>query len=143
MRTKKQPRVSIITLVADRPIGEIENYLKLIEKINYSNYELILLINNKDKEYSRRIVLLSANYSWLRIIDNQSNLGFCAGMNIGIRSALKNGADYTLLLNDDVIVKKNIIEKLLAPLQLNKRIGLVSPIIMQYPDQQKLCYSGR
>lgn len=142
MKIKKQPKVSAITVVAHRSIKEIEGYLRLVEKISYPNFELILLINNEHKKYAQQIILLSANYTWVRVINNQANLGFCAGANIGIKSALKSGADYTLLLNDDVIVKKNIIEELLAPFLFDKRIGLVSPIIMQHPDQQKIWYAG-
>lgn len=139
---KKHPKVSIITLVAQRPIEEIKKYLDSIGKITYPNFELILIINNEREKYAEDIIFLASHYPGIQIINNHRNLGFCAGANTGLKVALKNKSDFTLLLNDDVIVKRNIIEELLLPFRTNKKIGLVSPLIMQYPDAQKIWYAG-
>lgn len=46
--------------------------------------------------------------------NNKNNLGFAAGSNVGIRRAIKNGAEAVLLLNQDTIVKDDFLLSLLA-----------------------------
>lgn len=43
---------------------------------------------------------------------NGKNLGYTGGMNVGIRHALKNGADWVILLNDDIRFSKIDVLKL-------------------------------
>lgn len=59
------------------------------------------------------------------VIDNsKKNLGFAKGMNVGIRQAIKNGAEAVLLLNQDTVVEKNF----LAPL-LENSADIIGPVI--------------
>lgn len=46
----------------------------------------------------------------ISILRSDENLGFTGGCNIGIDYALKNGADYVLLINNDAVVDPNCIE---------------------------------
>ena len=65
----------------------------------------------------------------LKIINNKENLGYAGGMNIGIRYALSKGADYVLLLNNDVFFEKEIISNLVNFFEKNKNAGIVAPAI--------------
>jgi GT2 family glycosyltransferase len=60
----------------------------------------------------------------LKIIKNKKNLGFAGGVNVGIREALKNGAEAVLLLNQDTKVEKDF----LPPL-LENPADIVGPVI--------------
>jgi len=55
---------------------------------------------------------------------NQKNLGFAGGVNVGIRKALKDGAEAVLLLNQDTVVEKDF----LSPL-LENPADIVGPVI--------------
>jgi len=57
-------------------------------------------------------------------IFNQRNLGFAGGVNVGIKEALKNGAEAVLLLNQDTKVEKDF----LFPL-LENPADIVGPVI--------------
>lgn len=46
------------------------------------------------------------------VISNRQNLGYTGGMNIGIKKALSEGAEWVVLLNDDVKLNKSDIDKL-------------------------------
>ena len=48
----------------------------------------------------------------IKIIKNKTNLGFAAGNNIGIKYALRHGADAVLLLNQDTVTQKNFLKPL-------------------------------
>ncbi len=65
----------------------------------------------------------------LRIIENKKNLGFAEGNNIGIRFALKNKADYVLILNNDTLVEKNLLIELLETAKKYNDFGAASPKI--------------
>ncbi|MEK9200661.1 MAG: glycosyltransferase family 2 protein, partial [Patescibacteria group bacterium] len=56
----------------------------------------------------------------VKIIENQKNLGFAAGNNIGIN---KSEGEYVLLLNPDTIVYPNTIETVLEYLKKNLYVG--------------------
>ncbi|MFZ5366022.1 MAG: glycosyltransferase family 2 protein [Patescibacteria group bacterium] len=79
----------------------------------------------------------------LKIIENNQNLGFAEGNNVGIRYALKNGADYVLILNPDTIVDENLILQLISAsggsafggkvARADSRIGILGPKIYFAP----------
>src|SRR3989344_4898538 len=73
----------------------------------------------------------------LKIINNKENLGYAGGMNIGIRYALSKGADYVLLLNNDVFFEKEIISNLVNFFEKNKNAGIVAPAIKFIKKKKK------
>jgi len=73
----------------------------------------------------------------LTLIKNDKNYGFAEGNNIGIRYALKVFApDYILLLNNDVVVDKNLLTHLASFADENEHIGIVGPRILYYNSGQ-------
>jgi len=58
-----------------------------------------------------------------------ANLGYAAGNNIGLQLAMQFGAGYILVLNDDTEIASDMISVLVAHLQRDQRIGIVSPKI--------------
>ena len=54
------------------------------------------------------------------LIENDENYGWAKGNNIGIEYSLKNGADYVLLCNNDILLKDNdVITKLVSTVEDN------------------------
>ena len=62
-----------------------------------------------------------------RFVETGANLGFAGGNNVGMKDATRRGADYVLLLNNDVIVPNDIFAKLIRIAESDKKIGLLSP----------------
>ena len=93
-----------------------------------SNFGEIVLVNNDSN-----IVLSSSAFPLiqqkLHIINNKKNLGFSAGVNVGVKFALSKGADKILILNNDTKILKPILKTLVAILDSDKSIGIVSPAI--------------
>ena len=93
---------------------------------------IIYLIDNDPEN---RILLKELSFTLkIHLITSKKNLGFAGGMNMGIREALKAKCKYILLLNNDIVVKPKLIEKLL--LYLTQGVDIASPIITYYdkPD---------
>lgn len=61
----------------------------------------------------------------IKIIENKENLGYAEGNNVGIRYALKNGADYVCLLNNDTRVSSDFLIQLIKVAESNREIGIV------------------
>jgi GT2 family glycosyltransferase len=66
--------------------------------------------------------------SKIHIIELKENLGFGKANNIGISMAVKLGADYVFLQNQDVYLHSDCIEKLIKNYQENKEYAILSPI---------------
>jgi hypothetical protein len=62
-----------------------------------------------------------------------ANLGFAGGVNVGIREALARGADRVLLVNSDVIVPPDCIERLERAIE-EPGIGIVGPTVVARSD---------
>jgi GT2 family glycosyltransferase len=69
------------------------------------------------------------SHSDVRRIDTGCNLGFSGGVNVGIRAALEHGADAVLLVNSDVILPPDCVERLERTMVRQAGCGIVGPAI--------------
>jgi GT2 family glycosyltransferase/glycosyltransferase involved in cell wall biosynthesis len=70
------------------------------------------------------------------------NLGFAAGMNAGIRHALARGANRVLLVNSDVIVPPDCVERLEQCLEEPPEAGIVGPVLLSRSEPDRLLSLG-
>jgi GT2 family glycosyltransferase len=103
-----------------------------------SNFKIILVDNESDNKKVKKF----KNRNEIEIIQNKKNEGFSKANNIGIDYALKNNYDYTLLINNDTIVEKNLIEVLLKTAQA-KNFSVVQPLILNYNGKEIWNAGGR
>lgn len=78
----------------------------------------------------------------LIIIENQANLGFAGGNNVGLRFALSQAFEYVWLLNTDTTVHPDALKKLIEPMTADANIGMCGSTLLYYhaPDTiQTLC----
>jgi GT2 family glycosyltransferase len=76
------------------------------------------------------------------LIENGANLGFSAGNNVGIAYALRRGARFLLLLNNDTAVDPDFIDELLRPLERDSRVGITGPKIYYYTPRNRIWFAG-
>ena len=103
-----------------------------------SNFKIILVDNESDNKKVKNF----KNRNEIEIIQNKKNEGFSKANNIGIDYALKNNYDYTILINNDTIVEKNLIEVLLKTAQA-KNFSVVQPLILKYNGKEIWNAGGR
>lgn len=110
--------------------------IESLQKITYPNYEIVVVDNASKGDDVER---LRTRYgSVVRIIQNDANLGFAEGNNVGVRDVLARGvSQYVLFLNSDTIVESNFLDRLVAKAESNPKIGLVGPEIRYYYDRDK------
>jgi GT2 family glycosyltransferase len=133
------PRVSIIILNWNGLEDTIE-CLESLKKINYPNYEVIVVDNGSQGDDVR--VLRERYRDYIHIIRNEKNYGFAKGNNVGIRYALDKGADYVLLLNNDTVVAPDFLDEMVRVAQSDERIGIVCPKMYRYSQPEKVCFDG-
>ncbi|MTI40903.1 glycosyltransferase family 2 protein [Fulvivirga lutimaris] len=87
----------------------------------------VLVIDNCSTDNT--VEIIKAEFSVIRLLEQQENLGFGRANNVGLRLALNEGADYFLLLNQDAYVENNMIEKLVDVFESDMyKTGIVSPL---------------
>lgn len=105
--------------------------LKNIKDDNFKHE--IVVVDNDSKD--RSVEFLSKKFPSLKILKNVSNLGFAGGNNRGINYALKNGADYIFILNNDTTVAPDIFKFLLSACR-DEKAGIVGPKIYFSPGRE-------
>lgn len=101
----------------------------------------IIVVDNGSVDNS--VLSIQARYSGrIRLIENDTNLGYAAASNQGIDSAMALGADWVLLLNNDTVVAENVFDKLINYVQNQEAFALFSPIIYYYDEPKTIWYAG-
>ncbi|KKR31694.1 MAG: hypothetical protein UT63_C0063G0007 [Candidatus Gottesmanbacteria bacterium GW2011_GWC2_39_8] len=97
----------------------IKNNLRLLSR----DYLIILVENGKERgeKYDGK------NFENIK---NPENLGFAGGCNVGIEWAIKKGAEYVFLLNQDAWVEDGCIEKLIKRAEAHPEVGILGPVIL-------------
>jgi GT2 family glycosyltransferase/glycosyltransferase involved in cell wall biosynthesis len=75
-------------------------------------------------------------------IETGRNLGFSGGMNVGIRRALEQGADQVVLVNSDVIVPPDCVERLQACLAGAPAAGIAGPVVLSRSEPDRIASLG-
>lgn len=124
----ENPKVSIVILTwnqCDMTLTQLKGVAELDTK--GFNAEMIVVDNGSTDD---TIKLLSdyklPNMSY-KFIETGSNLGFAGGNNIGIKDAIDRGADYVISMNNDLILSKDILVKMVKLAESDKTIGLIAP----------------
>jgi GT2 family glycosyltransferase len=101
----------------------------------------LLVVDNGSADGSAALV--RERYPTARLVENGRNLGFAAGMNVGMRllRAAPEPPDVVVLLNQDTVVAPDWLRSILEPFQQDERIGAVGCKIY-YPDGRTLQHAG-
>jgi GT2 family glycosyltransferase len=134
---KNLPIVSIVLLNWNGLEDTLECLFSL-KKLTYPAVEIIVVDNaSKDNQAEK----IESAFPDVTVLKQTENLGFCGGCNAGIKYALEGNSDFVMLLNNDTIVSTDLIENLLAGTEDLENAGAVSPLIMWYPETDKIWYS--
>ncbi|MEA2098434.1 MAG: glycosyltransferase family 2 protein [Patescibacteria group bacterium] len=113
--------------------------LKSLEKINYSNYKIIVVDNGSEDD---SVFEIKKQFSNIKIIENKKNLGFSGGNNVGIKYAISNGAHYVLLINNDTTVEKDFLSELVKKGESDEKIGVLGSKIYFHSEPNRIWFAG-
>ncbi|MCF2488810.1 glycosyltransferase family 2 protein [Dyadobacter sp. CY347] len=128
--------VSIVTVNFNQP-GITEDLLRSLKEVNtYPNLEIIVVDNGSKPDPVPGWIV---RYPDIKFIRSEKNTGFAGGNNIGLKYA---AGDYLFLINNDTEVTAGLIGKLVATIDANPKIGMISPKIHYFDQPGMLQYTG-
>lgn len=98
--------------------------------------EVFVVDNHSDDD---SVVTIREKYPWVRLIENQENLGFSKANNQAIR---QSQADYVLLLNPDTVVAEDTLRGVLTFMDEHPKAGGAG-VMMCYEDGSRAPESRR
>lgn len=123
-----------VVIVNYNGISDTKDCLKSLKKLQITNYKLQIIVVDNGSQKDDVAHLKREKH--IHLIVNKENTGFTGGNNAGIKYSLENGADYILLLNNDTIVKEDLVEKFLEASKKYPKAGIFSPKIYFYPGYE-------
>ena len=108
--------------------SHLEYCLPSLTATDYPNYTLVL-VDNASEDGS--VEFTRARFPEVTIIENDVNLGWSAGNNVGIRHALDGDADYVVLQNNDTRVDPRWLRGAVEVCESNARVGMVGFNMLQ------------
>jgi GT2 family glycosyltransferase len=121
---QREPLVAVVILNWREPDATIA-CVQAVRGLDYAN-KLIVVVDNGSAPAA---VAALSRLEGIVLVCNAANLGFTGGVNVGLREAMKLGADHVWLLNNDAATEPGTLRKLVAIAEADPRIGLASPVI--------------
>jgi len=93
----------------------------------------VYLVDNASSDGSVKFVREA--FPAVRVVMNARNLGFAGGNNEGIRVALREGAEFVVLLNSDTWVEPNWLSEFRALFAAEPTVSVATAMILNYDNQ--------
>lgn len=131
----KEPLVSV-SIVNYNGRRFLPEFFDSLFKQTYKNFEAIFVDNNSADD---SIEYVKHNYPQVKIIENKDNSGYAEGNNIGYSHSQ---GEFILVINNDTILKEDLIEKMLQAFDEIPNLGTVQPMVRLMNEKEKLDACG-
>lgn len=119
----------------------MQDTLRCVDSLRTQDYAClrILVVDNASTDGSTGAVRRA--FRDIDLLALSENRGFAAGANRGIRWALDGGADYILLLNNDVVADRRLVSELLKAAAEKPAGGILGPKIY-FTDSPRMIWAA-
>jgi GT2 family glycosyltransferase len=124
--SEKEPLV-LLSIVTWNHANTIGATIKSIIHQTYNKFQLVIFDNNSS-DATVGIIESFRDLLSITLIKSRENTGFCGGHNHVLKNA---DYDYVLLVNPDIIMKPDYIEKTLEAFSIDQKIGAVCGLLVQ------------
>lgn len=105
-------------------------FLDSLFKQSYADFK-ILAVDCTDYGNKSNLEILN-KYPQINVIQKGKNLGFAKSYNLMINEAVRNGAEYFLAINPDMILDNRAVEKMFDVIITDDRLASVAPKIYKW-----------
>lgn len=133
---RKTPGVSAVIPSFNDKI-KVFRLLDSLKKSTYPKLEVIVVVNGQDETLTEG----KKKYNWVKWVDvGRGNIGQTGCYNLGFAHAKKT--NHILYVDSDVVVDKEMISKLVERAESDKKIGIVTPMILYLSDKNWVNQAG-
>lgn len=100
----------------------------------------VIFVDNGSSDGSQYHV--RKHFPWVETIVLDKNQGFDVPNNLAMKRALSEGADYLLLVNNDVVLEPNAISELVEAGERDPSIGALGSVQLKYSDPTQVISAG-
>ena len=133
-----EPLIGIVILNWNGTADTLE-CLESVTKLVDANYRIYIIDNGSVKSCKQEV--LSA-YPSVNVIELPINRGFAGGVNVGIKAALADRADYVWMLNNDTVVERWTLQNLLKVAETDPSYGIIGSKILRYDNRSIIDHAG-
>ncbi len=134
---RTQLNLSIVILSFNRPLHLMESLTRITQQLPESAE--VVVVDNPSPN-SHKIARIAESFSRVQLIQPEHNLGFCKGMNLGIR--LSKGK-FVLITEDDILFHPGTLPALLQHISLHPDSSFLSGIILNESSGTVRCAGGK
>ena len=133
----EQPQVLIVILNYGTYEMTIDLINQLHSELEYKNYSIMVVDNYSPNNSAKILRERSSDLDYI-FYPNNTNSGYAAGNNIGIRYAIEHNYMYTWILNNDVELRdKSVLMHMISVMERDASIGCIGPKI--YTKEETVC----
>jgi GT2 family glycosyltransferase len=132
------PPVTAVVLNWNRPQDTL-NCLRSLAATAYPALDVIVVDNGSTDDSAATI---RTAFPEATVLENERNLGYAAGNNVGIDRALRGGAAFVLVINNDATVEQDAIQELVRAAGRHTGAGALVPKILYAAEPGRIWAAG-
>lgn len=113
--------------------------LESLLQSDYPNQQIVVLDNHST---DGSVEAIQATFPQVAIIPLTENLGYAGNNNVGIRTAVAQGADWVFVLNEDTILAPDCLTKMIAVGESDPQIGILGPLVYHHDEPNIIQSAG-
>lgn len=132
------PMVGVIILNTNRKEDTLA-CLSSLQKCNYPNCTIWVLDNSST---DGSVEAIRDQFPQTQILSLTENKGYAGNNNVGIYTALRAGAEWVFVINEDTILAPDAISNLLQFGKSNPQAGILGPLVYHFDEPEVIQSAG-
>ena len=122
--------------------NHVEDTLECLDSVRALDYDALRVVVVDNGSSDRTPEVVRQRFPEVHVIETGQNLGVPWGYNVGFSYALRAGADYVLMLNNDTTVAPDMLRHLLQAAEGDPDAGVLMPKVLYYDHPDKIWAAG-